>query len=80
MAVYMLLESVGRSPYIWEAPTDCALGGDSLHACASVSPVKKRLKRVLKRYAVKRSTPFCTGQLRTGFLSYVYRFVSTVQV
>ena len=32
------------------------------------------------RCAVKRGTPFCTGQLRTGFLSYVYRFVSTVQV
>ena len=27
MAVYMLLESVGRSPYRWEAPEDCALVG-----------------------------------------------------
>jgi hypothetical protein len=27
MAVYMLLECVGRSPYRWEAPTDCALVG-----------------------------------------------------
>jgi hypothetical protein len=57
---------------------------DSLHVCASVSPVEKRgqkrLKRVLKDFAVKRGTPFCTGQLRTGFLSYVYRFVSAVQV
>ena len=30
--------------------------------------------------AVKRGIPFCTGQLCTGFLSYVYMFVSTVQV
>jgi hypothetical protein len=27
LAVYMLLESVGRSPYRWEAPEECALGG-----------------------------------------------------
>ena len=59
---------------------------DSLHACASVSPVEKRSKETeeveeesSQRYAVKRGTR-CTGQLRTGFLSYVYRFVSTVQV
>ena len=32
MAVYMLLDCVGRSPYRWEAPEECALVG-TLYMC-----------------------------------------------
>jgi len=64
MAVYMLLESVGRSPYRWEAPTDCALGG-TLHMRVRLWVRWRRdWRESWKDYAVKRGTPFCTGQLR----------------
>ena len=66
-----------------QAPEECALVG-ILYMCVCVKSTGKErseeTEESSERYAVKRGSPFCTGQLRTGFLSYVYRFVSTVQV
>ena len=55
MAVYMLLDCVGRSPYRWEAPEECSLIG-TLYIWECVrSTGKERVRRDLRRGLLKRA-------------------------
>jgi hypothetical protein len=79
MAVYMLLESVGRSPYRWEAPEDCALVG-TLYMWECVrSTGKERMSKETcrKKSGKKRTSQACSRVLyQTGREVEKYREVS----
>jgi hypothetical protein len=87
MAVYMLLESVGRSPNRWEAPEDCALVG-TLYMWGYVRSAGKermsketcRKKSGKKRGLLKRAPESYTRRVGKSRSIEKCREVSTVLV